>query len=90
MKTGEKIFWVEKSQWAGPILFGPAHWFCSPLRRGAGAKGKETVDGLEEISDLNALLLEGAADALHKGQGLGPVAVDAEGIAVDLNLFAGD
>ena len=46
--------------------------------------------GSQEVPDLDPLLLEFFFDPLYKGQRLGPVSVDAQSIALDLDLLASD
>ena len=43
-----------------------------------------------EVADLDALSFKLLADALHKGQCLGSVPMDAQGIALDLDLLTSD
>ena len=52
-------------------------------------KGREESK-LKKVADGDALGLKLLADALHKGQSLGAVAVDAQGVALDGDLLAGD
>lgn len=42
-----------------------------------------------EVADLDALSFKLLADALHKGQSLGAVAVDAQGVALDSDFLTG-
>ena len=75
------------SGFQGAAAAPPRSWDCK-RRTGEGIPGPEhskppnsrkrvgRFAGLEEVADGNAFGLEGGADTLHKGQGLGAVAMD--------------